>query len=150
MSHRGKSLPMDKLNEAFARIGFKPGLMRDLFKAMSAEGRTDVLDTLKRFSTDQRQVAGWYALLQPYDAFKRGVLRAIALGKPIYRGETLQTLPKVHGAAPTSAKMRAAVNRFRKAGLVRKAETGPAAIVDDPLLAEFLRSQKQGFALGRM
>jgi len=148
--HRGKVLPMDKLNEAFSRIGFKPGLMRDLVKAMSAEGCTDVLDGLRRFSTDQRQVAGWYALLQPYDAFERGVLHAIALGKPIYGRETLQNLPTVQGAAPTIAKVRAAVDRFRKAGLVSKAEIGPAAVVDDPLLAEFLRSQKQGFALGRM
>jgi hypothetical protein len=139
--HQGKSLPMEELKEAFARIGFKPRLMRDLVKALSAEGRTDVLDGLKRFSLDERQVAGWNALLQPHDAFDRGVLQAIAQALPVYGRDTLQALAKAHGSVPTVAKVRAAVERLRKAGLVDRAEAGGISI-DDPLFAEFLRVQQ--------
>jgi uncharacterized protein len=137
--HPGKSLPRPALRQAFERIGFKPGLMRDLVKSLSAEGRTDVMDGLTRFTMEERQVAGWQALLQPYDAFDRAVLQAVALARPVYGRDTLQRLPSPGGAAPTVAKVRAAVLRLRKGGLIAKAETG-GVVVDDPLLAEYLRA----------
>jgi hypothetical protein len=85
-------LPMSDLQRVFARIGFKPGLMRDLVKSLSAEGR-----------------------------------------------ETLDALSKVLGAPATVAKVRAPVERLRRAGLVTKAGSGPPAI-DTPLFAECLHN----------
>jgi hypothetical protein len=136
--HPGKWLPLEDLRRVFARIGFKPGLMRDLVKSLSAEGYTDVEAGVKRFLLDDRQVAGWRALLQPHDLFERAVLLAIAHGLPPMGRETLDALAKVQDGRPTVAKVRAAIERLRRAGLLIKAGNGPTA-VDDPLFAEYLR-----------
>jgi len=138
--HPRKSLPLADLRRIFARIGFKPGLMRDLVKSLSAEGLTDVDAGVKRFLLDDRQVAGWSALLQPHDPFERAVLLAIAHGLPPLGRETLDGLAKVPGSRPTVAKVRAAIERLRRAGLLAKAGSGPTA-VDDPLFAEYLRGR---------
>jgi uncharacterized protein len=137
--HPGKRLPLSDLQRVFARIGFKPGLMRDLVKSLSAEGRTDVEAGVKRFLLDDRQVAVWNALVQPHDLFERAVLLAIAQGRPPQGRETLDALSKVLGAPATVAKVRAAIERLRRAGLVTKAGGGPPAI-DDPLFAEYLHN----------
>jgi uncharacterized protein len=136
--HRGKTLAMDELRAVFAHVGFKPRLMRDLVKALSAEGRTDVLAGMKRFLLEDQHVAGWQALLQPLDGFERGVLKAIAGGQPPLGRDTLRLLPTAGGQAPTIAKVRAAIERLRKAGLVSKAPGSPTTI-EDPLFAEYLR-----------
>jgi uncharacterized protein len=138
--HPGKLLPLEDLRRVFARIGFKPRLMRDLVKSLSAEGLTDLGAGVKRFLLDDRQVAGWSALLQPHDLFERAVLLAIAQGKPPMGRETLDSLAKVHGSRPTVAKVRAAIERLRRAGLLAKAGRGPTA-VDDPLFAEYLQDR---------
>ena len=138
--HPGKSLSLDDLRHAFARIGFKPRLMRDLVKSLSAEGLTDVNAGIKRFLLDERQVAGWSALLQPHDLFERSVLLAIAHGLPPMGRQTLDELARVHGGSPTVAKVRAAIERLRRAGLLAKPGSGPTT-VDDPLFAEYLQSQ---------
>jgi len=138
--HPGKSLPLADLRRVFARIGFKPRLMRDLVKSLSAEGLTDVDAGVKRFLLDDRQVAGWSALLQPHDLFDRAVLLVLARGVPPLGRETLDTLAKVQSVRPTVAKVRAAIERLRRAGLVTRAGSGPTAI-DDPLFAEYLQSR---------
>ena len=138
--HPGKTLPLDDLRRVFARIGFKPGLMKDLVKSMSAEGHTHVDEGVKRFLLDDRQVAGWRALLQPHDLFERAVLLAIARGLPPLGRDTLASLAQVQGSRPTVAKVRAAITRLRRAGLVAKAGSAATAI-DDPLFAEYLRER---------
>ncbi len=137
--HPGKRLQLDDLRRVFARIGFKPRLMLDVVKSVSAEGLTDMDAGLKRFLLDDRQVAGWRALLQPHDLFERAVLLTIAQGRPPMGRETLDALARLPGARPTVAKVRAAIERLRRAGLVSKGGTGPTAI-DDPLFAEFLQA----------
>ncbi len=141
--HPGKLLHMEDLRRVFARIGFKPGLMRDLVKSLSAEGLTDVDAGVKRFLLDDRQVAGWSALLQPLDLFERAVLLTVAHGLPPMGRETLDALAKVQGSRPTIAKVRAAIERLRRAGLLAKAGGAPTA-VDDPLFAEYLQGQSLG------
>jgi len=135
--HPGKTLPLADLRRVFARIGFKPGLMRDIVKSLSSEGLTDVDAGVKRFLLDNRQVAGWSALLQPHDLFDRAVLLAVAQGQPPMGRETLDSLARSQGSLPTVAKVRAAIERLRRAGLLAKARSGPTA-VDDPLFAEYL------------
>jgi len=141
--HPGKVLALEDLRRVFARISFKPGLMKDLVKSLSAEGLTDMDAGVKRFLLDDRQVAGWSALLQPHDLFERAVLLAIAQGLPPMGRETLDALAKVQGSLPTVAKVRAAIERLRRAGLLAKAGSGPTA-VDDPLFAEYLRARSLG------
>ena len=138
--HPGKSLSLEDLRRVFARIGFKPGLMRDLVKSLSAEGLTDVDAGVKRFLLEDRQVVGWSALLQPHDLFERAVLLTIAQGLPPMGRDTLDTLATVQGSRPTVAKVRAAIERLRRAGLLVKAGGGPTA-VDDPLFAEYLQGR---------
>jgi hypothetical protein len=115
--------------------------MRDLVKSLLAEGLTDADAGVKRFLLDDRQVAGWSALLQSHDPFERAVLLAIAHGLPPMGRETLNELAKVRGSRPTVAKVRAAIERLRRAGLLVKAGSGPTA-VDDPLFAEYLRTDR--------
>ena len=138
--HRGKRLQLDELRRVFERIGFKPRLMKDLVKSVSAEGLTDMDAGVKRFLLDDRQVAGWSALLQPHGLFERAVLLVIAQGRPPMGRETLDALAKVQGGRPTVAKVRAATERLRRSGLVTKAGAGPTAI-DDPLFAEYLQGK---------
>jgi uncharacterized protein len=138
--HPGKSLPLDGLQRVFAKIGFKPGLMKDVVKSVSVEGLTDIDLGLRRFLLDDRQLAGWIALLQPLGLFERAVILAIAQGLPPMGRETLDALAEAQGSRPTVAKVRAAIERLRRAGLLVKAGNGPAA-VDDPLFAEYLRGR---------
>ncbi len=138
--HRGKTLALPALRLVFARIGFKPRLMRDLVKSLSAEGLTDIDAGVKRYLLDDRQVAGWSALLQPLDLFERSVLLVIAQGLPPLGRDTLDRLAKAQGGSPTVAKVRAAIERLRRAGLLARTGRGAAAI-DDPLFAEYLQGR---------
>jgi hypothetical protein len=138
--HPGKALALDDLRRVFARIGFKPRLMRDLVKSLSAEGQTDVDAGVKRFLFDDRQVAGWSALLQPLGLFERAVLWAIARGLPPLGRENLEQLGQVQGEPATIAKVRAAIERLRRVGLLARTGSGPT-VVDDPLFAEYLQGK---------
>jgi hypothetical protein len=134
--HPGKQLALNDLRGLYARIGSRPGLLKDVVKAMSAEGTTDVELGVKHFLVAQEGI--WRALLQPFDAFDRGVLLAIAQGLPPMGKATLDALADAQPGPPTVAKVRAAIDRLRRAGLVTKSLGGPLWI-EDPLLAEYLR-----------
>ncbi|MES2354960.1 MAG: hypothetical protein V4568_11285 [Pseudomonadota bacterium] len=60
---RGKHLDLKELAKVFEHIGFKPELMKDIVKTMSAEGMADVQLTLKKFMKDNRQISGWRAVI---------------------------------------------------------------------------------------
>lgn len=135
--HPAKQLAMDGLQRVFARVGHKPALMRDLVQWASAEGQTDLDAVLQHYLRDGRQVAGFNALLQPLGALERALLLALAQGRPPLSRDTLEWLGRVQADAPTLAKVRAAIERLRRAGLVVKAGARGTAI-DDPLLADHL------------
>ena len=101
-----KTLALADLRRTFVRIGFKPRLMRDLVKSISAEGLTDIDAGVSRFLLDERQLAGWQALLQPHDLFERAVLVTIAQGRPPMGRETLAALARLPGPRPTVTKVR--------------------------------------------
>lgn len=135
--HRGKKLNVEELQRVFAQIGFKPALMKDLVKAMSAEGATDVDLALKRFMQDDRQVAGWRALLNSVQPFDRAVLVMIAQGHPPLGRETLARLGELQGFNATVAKVRVSLDKLKKAGILAKPLVGGYAI-EDRLFAEYL------------
>lgn len=135
--HPGKALGLDELHAAFQAIGYKPALMRDLVKAMSAEGITDVKRGVDHYLASDQQIAIWRALLHSVDAFEHGVLVAIANGHPPLSQATVKSLAAIPGAKPTIAKVRSAMEKLKRIGLLAKTSAGTR--IDDPLLVEFLR-----------
>lgn len=134
--HPGKQLELDELREGFTRIGYKPALMRDVVKAMSAEGITEVKLGLERYMTSGPQVATWSALLNSIDAFDQGVLVALAHKRPPLSQETLKTLAAIPGAKPTISKVRSSIEKLKRTGMLSKTAAGTT--IDDSLFAEFL------------
>lgn len=137
--HPGKQLAPDALQRVFARIGHKPALMRDLVQWASAEGLTDLDAVVAHYLQDARQVAGFNALLQPLTGLERALLLALAQGRAPLGRETQQWLARVQAEPPTLAKVRAATERLRRAGLVSKT-SARGTTIDDPLLAEYLQA----------
>lgn len=134
--HPGKKLGLGELRDGFRQIGFKPALMRDVVKAMSAEGVTDVKRGLENYMTSDHQVAIWLALLNSVDAFDQGVLLALANGQPPLSQATLKILAAIPGSKPTISKVRSSIEKLKRSGLLSKNAVGTT--VDDPLFAEFL------------
>jgi uncharacterized protein len=138
--HRGRKPKLDDLRRLFERIGFKPALMKDIIKSMSAEGITDVDVAFRHFMSDDRQVAGWAALIDSLAPLERSVLLVIAKKLPPMGQQTLKLLAAPKQPPPTVAKIRVAIERLRKAGIVTK-DGGDGLQIDDRLLAEFLAAR---------
>ena len=134
--HKGKHLEMADLRRVFDHIGHKPALMKDIAKAMSAEGATNVDLALKRFVQDDRQVAGWRALLAGLAPFERSLLVLVAQGRAPMGKETLIELGKIQGIDPTLAKVRSALERLKRAGVLTK--RGASFVVEDRLFADHI------------
>ena len=134
--HPGKKLEMVELRDGFQRIGFKPALMRDVIKAMSAEGLTKVKRGIENYMASDHQVAIWLALLHSVDAFDQGVLVAVASGQAPLSQATLKTLAMIPGAKPTISRVRSSIEKLKRYGLLSKTAVG--ITIDDPLFAEFL------------
>ena len=141
--HRSKKLALEGLRSAFRHIGFKPALMRDIVKAMSAEGITDVARGVENHVASGHQVAIWQALLNSVDGFDQGVLRAIACGRAPLSQATLGELATIPGARPTISKVRSSIDKLKRAGLLSKSPAGTT--LEDPLFAEFLQRRGNGF-----
>lgn len=134
--HKGKQIDMKALRRVFAHIGCKPALMKDIVKEMSAEGIADVDLGLRRFIADERQVTGWQAVLNGLEQVDQLVLIVLANGLPPTSKEALDTLAGVRGADITLSKVRTALSRLRKAGILSK----PAADyrIEDVLFADYI------------
>jgi hypothetical protein len=137
--HPTRKLELAALREGFQRIGHKPGLMRDIIKAMSAEGITDVQRGITHYLQSPQQTALWRALLASVEVFDQAVLTIIARGQAPMSQATLQALAAIPGARPTIAKVRASIEKLKRQGLLTRGATGTR--IDDPLLAEFLATQ---------
>jgi len=137
--HPGKTLALGELRDGFKRIGFKPALMRDVVKAMSAEGITDVERGIENHMASGHQVAIWLALLNSVDAFDQGVLLVLANGQAPLSQATLKILAGIPGSQPTISKVRSSIEKLKRSGLLSKNAAGTT--IDDPLFAEFLRQR---------
>lgn len=113
-------------------------LMLDEAQALaeSAEGSTDVEATLRRMASDTNNVRGWKALLAPLSPFDRHLLVLIAQKKPPIGKNTLKELARAEGKAPTVAKVRAALERLKRVGIL--SGTGGDYLIEDPLLVDYL------------
>lgn len=134
--HSGKTLELNSLRAGFAYLGFRPALLRDVVKAMSAEGITDVRQGIENYMTSNHQVAIWQALLTSVDAFDQGVLLVLAQGQPPLSQATLTTLAAIPGSKPTVSKVRSAIEKLKRSGFLSKSAAGTS--IDDPLFAQFL------------
>ena len=113
--------------------------MRDIVKAMSAEGITDVGLGITHYLRSDQQTALWRALLGSVDVFDQAVLTTIARGQPPMSQATLQALAAIPGARPTIAKVRASIEKLKRQGLLTRGASGSS--IDDPLFAEFLAAR---------
>jgi hypothetical protein len=143
--HPRKRLDVDALRVAYERLGQRPGVTRDLVKAMSADGLDDIALGLRRFLDDPQRASEWRALLDPLPAIDRAVLRALAGGRPPLSAHTLDEIGRALGERPTVGKVRASMERLRRTGLVHR-DPSRAPAIDDPLLVEYLRGQAPGTA----
>jgi hypothetical protein len=134
--HRGKHLDIADLARVFEKIGYKPALLKDLVKSMSAEGVTDVDIALQRMMKDDRQVAGWRGLLAGLQPLEREVLLQVVQGNAPLGQDTLRALRNVANLKPTIAKVRKALDNLKRAGILAK--PGGSYIVEDRLFAEYL------------
>ena len=134
--HPGKDIELEALRAVFQKMGYKPALMRDLIKTMSAEGITDPAKGLRCFMRSDAHVAIWSALMNATSPYERGVLELIARGTPIFSKEAILYLSAIPGQKPTLQKTRTAVDRLRKQGILTK--SGASASIEDPLFAEYL------------
>ncbi len=134
--HPAKKLDLAELREVFRKIGYKPALMRDIVRSMSAEGVTDARRGVANYMASDHQVAIWLALLDPVDAFDQGVLLAVARDQAPLSQATLKALAAIPGANPTISKVRSSIEKLKRSGLLSRSAAGTA--IDDPLFAEFL------------
>jgi hypothetical protein len=134
--HKGKHLELAALQAAFVHLGYKPALMKDLVKELSAEGSTDVKAALTRMASDTNNVRGWKALLAPLSPFDRHLLVLVAREMPPLGKDALKELARTAGKAPTVAKVRAALERLKRVGIL--SATGGEYLVEDPLLVDYL------------
>lgn len=134
--HPGKKIDLAALRRVFAHIGYKPALMKDIVKEMSAEGLSDVDAALKRFSEDARQVTGWQSVLSNLGIMEQLVLVVLANNLPPTARETVEALARIKGANVTLSKIRTALANLRKAGILSKLASDYK--IEDTLFADYI------------
>ncbi|MES2831758.1 MAG: hypothetical protein V4695_07180 [Pseudomonadota bacterium] len=116
--HPTKALDIDDLKRVFTHIGFKPALMKDIVKSMSAEGITDVDTALNRYANDERNFLGWQSVFNGLQPLEQAVLIILAHGVAPMAKDTVALLAEIPTVKATLAKIRAALDRMRKAGIL--------------------------------
>ena len=136
--HPGKRLDLQQMGSAFDHIGRKPALMKDIVKAMSAEGITDFSFGLNAFIHDQGRAAGWQSLWDSLDQMQQLALAALVCKLAPLSKDTLARLNQACAGADvvTIAKVRTALSNLRKAGILT--HIGTEFIVEDALFADYI------------
>ena len=138
--HPTKSLNNEDLEQVFAHLGYKPALMKDLVKSMSADGLTDVNGGLKRYLADDRNVSAWQGLFEQLLPLEQAIVVLLAHGVAPMAKDTLDALAKLPTLGSTLAKVRVALDRMRKAGLLSKPPRGTFQL-EDQLFADYIASK---------
>jgi hypothetical protein len=134
--HPKKVISLDALRHGFEYLGYKPALIKDIVKEMSAEGIEDVGFALQKFMSDEKQIGGWQSNFESQAPLEQALLVAIAYELQPMSKETISLLTKKSGSAVTVAKVRYALEKLRKAGILTK-PSGVYAI-EDRLFAEYI------------
>ena len=138
--HPGKRLAASDLVPVFEKIGFKPQLMKDVVKEMSAEGSTDPAAAFERLIRQERHIAGWLAILDTLTPIDRALLVLIAEERPPLARDSIAALKKTAKDA-TVSKVRASLERLKRSGLI--SSSARRVQVEDPLLRGYLTSDAQ-------
>lgn len=137
--HPDKKLDPDRMQEVFSHIGHKPALMKDLIKEMSAEGSIDFDCALRRFIADERQAIGWQSQFDALVPLEQALLICITYDVAPMAKDTLLALTKSCGETVTISKVRHALDRLRKGGVLTKQQTGNR--IADTLFASYLKTK---------
>ena len=116
--HPTKSLDLSALEKVFAHIGHKPALMKDIVKEMSAEGMTDVHLALEQFMADERNFLAWQSVFNALQPIEQAVLVILSHGIAPMSKDAVSALSTIPTLKPTVAKIRTALDRMRKAGIL--------------------------------
>lgn len=135
--HPTKSLDLIALQRLFAHIGSKPALMKDIVKEMSAEGMTDVDLALTKFMEDDRNVPAWQGVFGNLQPLEQAVLVILAHGLAPMGKDTITALSRIAGVTVTLAKVRVALDRMRKAGILTK-PANVGYVIEDRLFKDYL------------
>jgi uncharacterized protein len=138
--HTSKSLDKAAMEKVFAHLGYKPALMKDLIKSMSADGLTNLEDGLKRYLEDDRNVLAWQGVFEQLSPLEQAVVVLLSHGVAPMAKDTLAELSKIPGLNSTLAKVRVALNRMRQSGLLSKPPKG-AFQLEDPLFGDYVASK---------
>lgn len=135
--HPAKVLEVSALERVFVHIGYKPALMKDIVKAMSAEGITDVDLALDHFVNDERNYLGWQSVFTGLQPLEQAVLIILAHGLAPMAKTTISVLVGLPTVKATVAKVRTALERMRKAGIL----SNPPKIgytIEDSLFKDYI------------
>ena len=132
--HVKKTIDLADLRNAFEYIGYKPELMKDIVKEMSAEGISDVEFALRKFTTSEKQTAGWDAILYALPIIEQTVLVVLSHGLAPMAKETMTIMARVSGETVTISKVRAALKKLRNAGILAK--SGSMHVIEDKLFSD--------------
>jgi len=135
--HPNKKLDVAALQALFAHIGHKPALMKDIVKEMSAEGITNVDQALARFMADDRNVPAWQGVLASLQPLEQALLVVLAHGLAPMGKDSLPALTRITGKAVTLAKVRVALDRMRKAGILSK-PPNVGYMIEDRLFKDYV------------
>lgn len=135
--HPGKALDLSQLRAAMHRFGNRAALIRDIVRTMSSEGMVDIEQGIDCYLSGDHRATAWAAVMGLLDAFDQAVLFAVAHGRPPLSQATIKTLAEIPGIKPTTARIRSAVEKLKRGGLISKTAQGIA--IDDPLFLEYLR-----------
>lgn len=141
--HPAKRLAVLDLKPVFKTIGFKPQLMKDVFKEMSAEGSSDPVAAFERLIRQERHIAGWLAILDTLAPLDRALLVLIAQERGPFARESLADLGKTVKDT-TLSKVRASLERLKRSGLITS--SARRVQVEDPLLRGYLTSDVKRLA----
>ncbi|HSY29038.1 MAG TPA: hypothetical protein VK832_16130 [Burkholderiaceae bacterium] len=140
--HPGKHLDMQQMAITFDHISCKPALMKDIVKAMSAEGVTDFQFGLNAFIRDEGRAAGWRSLWNSLDEVQQLTLVALVCKLAPMSKDTLARMNQARAGSSTVtiAKVRTALTNLRKAGILMR--IGTEFIVEDTLFADHIINMK--------
>lgn len=138
--HPKKSLDKVAMEKVFAHLGFKPALMKDLVKSMSADGLTNVQDGLKRYLADDRNVAAWQGVFEQLSPLEQAVVVLLAHGVAPMAKDTITALSRMPALSSTLPKVRAALDRMRRSGLLSKPPRGSFQL-EDQLFGDYIASK---------
>lgn len=111
--------------------------MKEIVKAMSAEGITNVDLALDHFVNDERNYLGWQSVFKGLQPLEQAVLIILAHDMAPMAKDTISAPSAIPTVKATVAKVRTALDRMRKAGIL----SNPPRVgytIEDRLFKEYV------------